>query len=221
MACRRGIDGFARGPCIGQQERPVHGQPLGRGDGERIAVIEADIAVPVADLIVTERYGTPILGTRRYQDTRLRTGLAPLNLEVVDRDHGAVEQLLLPVGGANAQPVAARNLQRRGCPFVFRAPAYDHRHPVRIASSLHPPGRRNGVPASDATVPAPRPVCAPAPRWTCRGSPAGSGPSHQPDRSASFLRRIRYGTGPLRGEPRWPMPRRRRAAPPTRQPATA
>ena len=120
------------GPCIGQQEGPVHGQPLGRCDGEDIAVIETDIAVPVADLVVAERYGSPIFGARRYQDTRLRSGLASLNLEVLHRDHGSVEQLLLPVRGADTQPVAACDLERRGCPVVFCAPAYDHRHPVRI-----------------------------------------------------------------------------------------
>ena len=132
MARRGGIDRLTRGPCIGQQERPVHGQPLGRGDGHRITMVKTDIAVPVADLVVTERDGSSILGAGRYQDTRLRTGLAPLNLEVVHRDHGAVEQLLLPVGGADTQAIAARDLQRRGCPVVFRAPAYNHRHPVRI-----------------------------------------------------------------------------------------
>ena len=95
-------------------------------------MIEADIAVPVADLVVTERDSSPILGTCRYQDTRRRTGRTPLNLEVLHRDHGAVEELLLPVRGADAQPVAARDLQGRGCPIVFRAPADDDRHPVRI-----------------------------------------------------------------------------------------
>ena len=114
MACRGGIDRLARGPRIGQQEGPVHGQTLGRGDGHRIAVVETDIAVPVADLIVKESDFTAILGARRYQDTRFRTGLSSFNLEVLDRDHGAVEQLLLPVGCADAQPVAARDLQRRG-----------------------------------------------------------------------------------------------------------
>ena len=79
MACRRGIDRLARGPRIGQQEGPVHGQPLGRRDGERIAVIEADIAVPVAYLIVTKADLTAVLGARRYQDTRLRTGLSSFN----------------------------------------------------------------------------------------------------------------------------------------------
>ena len=95
-------------------------------------MIEADIAVPVANFVVMERYGPPILGARRYQDTRLRSGLTPLNLEVLDRDHGAVEQLLLPVRGADAQPVAACDLEWRSRPFVFRAPADDHRHPARM-----------------------------------------------------------------------------------------
>ena len=95
-------------------------------------MVETDIAVPVADFIVMESDLATVLGARRYQDTRRRSGLAPLNLKVLYRDHGAVEQLLLPVGGADAQPVAARDLQRRGCPFVFRAPADHHRHPVRI-----------------------------------------------------------------------------------------
>ena len=113
MARCGGIDGFTRRPRVGQQERPVHGQPLGGGNSEGIAVIEADIAVPVADFVVMERYGPPILGPCRYQDTWLRTGLAPLNLEVVHRDHGAVEQLLLPVGGADTQAIAARDLERR------------------------------------------------------------------------------------------------------------
>ena len=58
---------------------------------------------------------------------------APFNLEVLHRDHGAVKELLLPVCGADAQPVASSTiLQRRGCPIVFRAPAYDDRHPFRI-----------------------------------------------------------------------------------------
>ena len=104
MARCGGIDRLARGPCIGQQERAVHGQSLGRCDGERIAVIETDIAVPVADFVVMERDGPPILGTCRYQDTGLRTGLASLNPEVVHRDHGAVKELLLPVRSAEAGP---------------------------------------------------------------------------------------------------------------------
>ena len=132
MARRGGIDRLTRGPRIGQQERSVHGQPLGRCDGERIAVIETDIAVPVADLIVTEADLSSVLCMAGNQDARLRTGLTFVNCEVVHRDHGAVEQLLLPVGGADTQPVAACDLERRSRPFVFRTPAYDHRHPFRI-----------------------------------------------------------------------------------------
>ena len=144
MARRGGIDRLARGPRIGQQERPIHGQPLGRCDGKRIAVIETDIAVPVEDLIVTESDLTAILGTCRYQDTRLCSGLAFLNLQVLYRDHGAVKELLLPVRGADAQPVAACDLQRRGRPIVLRAPADDHRHPIRIGPL---PVRQRGEPA--------------------------------------------------------------------------
>ena len=149
MACRGGIDRLTRGPRIGQQERPVHGQPLGGGDGEGITVIEPDIAVPVADLVVAERDGPPIFGTRRYQDTRLRSGLSSFNLEVLHRDHGAVEQLLLPVRGADAQLVSARDLKRRGCPIVFRAPADGDRHPVRMGPVRIGPFsiRRCGEPA--------------------------------------------------------------------------
>ena len=77
-------------------------------------MVETDIAVPVADFIVMESDLATVLGACRYQVTRRRSGLAPLNLEVLYRDHGAVEQLLLPVGGANAQPVAAHDLQWRG-----------------------------------------------------------------------------------------------------------
>ena len=95
-------------------------------------MIQTYIAVPVADLVVTERDGPPVLGVRRYQDTRLLPGLAQFNIEVLHRDHGAVEQLLLPVGGADAQQVAACDLQRRCHLLILRSSAYDHRHPVRI-----------------------------------------------------------------------------------------
>ena len=95
-------------------------------------MIKTDIAVPVANLVVTNADLSSVLGARRYQDTRLRTGLSSFNLEVVYRDHGAVEQLLLPVGGANAQTVTARDLQWRGRTIVFRTPAYHHRYTFRI-----------------------------------------------------------------------------------------
>ena len=85
-------------------------------------MIEADIAVPVADFVVMKRYGPPILGARQYQHTRFLTGLASLNLEVIHPDHGAVEQLLLPVRGADTQPVAARDLQRARLPDRLPSP---------------------------------------------------------------------------------------------------
>ena len=85
-------------------------------------MIETDIAVPVTDLVVTESDLTPILGARRYQDTGLRTGLSSFNLKVFNRDHGAVEQLLLPsvwrrcAVGRRARSPAARSPVRPPCP---------------------------------------------------------------------------------------------------------
>ena len=65
MAGGSGIDGLPRRPVVSQQVGPVHGQPLGRGDGQRITVIETDIVVPVPDLIVTECYLAPFVRSRR------------------------------------------------------------------------------------------------------------------------------------------------------------
>ena len=75
MARRGRIDGLARRPGVGEQERPVDGQPLGRGNSERIAVIETDIAVPVADLVMAEADPAAVVGTAGNQDARLPTGL--------------------------------------------------------------------------------------------------------------------------------------------------
>ena len=113
----------------------VRGQTLGGGNGERIAVVEADVAVPVPDLVVAERHPAPVIGAGRVISTgasstglsraspdvrpnpflalRVRSGRARQHLQVLHRDHGAVEELLLPAGGADAEPVAGGNLQRR------------------------------------------------------------------------------------------------------------
>ena len=55
------IDGLARGPGVGQQEGGVDGEPLCGGDGEGVAVIEPDVAVVVADLVVVERNGAAVV----------------------------------------------------------------------------------------------------------------------------------------------------------------
>ena len=75
MARRRRIDGLARRPGVGEQERPVDGQPLGRGDGEGIAVIETDIAVPVADLVMAEADPAAVVGMAGNQHARLPADL--------------------------------------------------------------------------------------------------------------------------------------------------
>ena len=154
MARRGRVERLARGPVVGQQEGAVHGQPLGRRYGERIAVVEADVAVPVADLVVAESCAAAVVGARRDLDrgiagrpvaglarsrtrrppglrlpaVRLRSRPGRQHLEVFDGDHGAVEELLLPVGGADPQPVADRDLQGRGRAVVLRAPAHHDRY---------------------------------------------------------------------------------------------
>ena len=158
---------------------------------------------------------------RRYQDTRLRTGPSPLNLEFLHRDHGAVEQLLLPVGGANAQPVAACDLQRRGCLLVFRTPAYNNRHPVRISPLSI---RQRGETAFPHQM-RQRPHLSPRARQHHAGlagvRPLVAVPVIDQTGPASFLHSTRYGTGLLHDGPRWPTRHLHRAAPQTQQPATA
>ena len=130
---RGGIDGFARGPVVDQQEGPVDGQTLGRSDGHRVAVIEADVVLVVADLVVAERHPAPVVGAGRDPNRghpglgRLRAGFVPPllrfvpfgrrlfpvpDLQVLDSDHGAVEELLVPLRGADPQTVADRDLER-------------------------------------------------------------------------------------------------------------
>ena len=94
-----------------------------------------------------ERHPAPVIGAGRDQDRepipsrlavpRLRPGPAPGRLpltvqdvEVLHRDHGAVEEPLLPTGGADAKPVADRDLQRRRRPVVLRPPAHRHRDAI-------------------------------------------------------------------------------------------
>ena len=232
MACRRRIDRLARRPGVGEQERPVHGQPLGRGDGQRIAVIETDIAVPVADLVMAEADPAAVVGPAGNQHARLPAGLpagfaaglpaglGPQDPEIVDRDHGAVEQLLVPVGGADPEPVAAGDLQRRGCPLVLRSPAHGDGYPVRIGRHAlrhcREPARAHQVRQ--------RPDLGPGPRQHHAG-PVGM----QPPVPVPVVDQAGQGVvlvmadmepPPWHDGPRWRRPHRRRAAPSTPPPAT-
>ena len=53
---RRGVDGLAGRFGISVEEDPVSGEPLRRGDGERIAVLETDAPVIIAYLVVMEAH---------------------------------------------------------------------------------------------------------------------------------------------------------------------
>ena len=234
MPRRGGIYGLPGGPPIGQQEGPVHGQPLGRGDGQRIAVIETDIVLVVADLVVTEPHTAPVIGARRDQNRRrfgfwvrrgrrARTfrarsfpapGPAAQNLEVFHRDHGAVEQLLLPLRRADAQPVADGDLQ--GLPHP----------PIHVPADLDDgafdirPSPKNALPHQVRQRPRLRPG---ARKDDCRlprlGAHVALPVVHQPGQGLLLV------MADMEPPPLPPCldapPRRRRAAPPTPPPATA
>ena len=158
VARRRRVDRLPCRPVVGQQEGAVHRQPLCRGDGERIAVIETDVAVPVADLVMAEGHPAPVVGARRDEDGGLLPcrlaglpepllaasppdgppfpprDLQVLHLDAFDGDDGAVEELLLPVGRADAQAVADGDLQRRRRPVVLGPAAHGDRDALDVGA---------------------------------------------------------------------------------------
>ena len=75
-------------------------------------MVEADVAVVVADLVVVEGHGAAVFGVAVDAHARLFRGAVPREMEVVDDDDRAVEQLLLPVGGADAQAVTDGDFER-------------------------------------------------------------------------------------------------------------
>ena len=62
VAGGRGVDGLAGRLVVGVEEDPVGGEPLGRGDGQRIAVVETDAAVIITYLVVMEADRAPRIG---------------------------------------------------------------------------------------------------------------------------------------------------------------
>ena len=150
VPCRRRVDRLARGPPVGQQEAAVDGQPLGARYGQRVAVIETHPAVPVDDLVVVERDDPPMIGAppdphpgRAAPDPRRAF------LHIEHGEHGAVEELLLPVRRADPQTVARRDLQRLGFCLWVAPPARLYRDPgsVRIGQHAlaHQEGERPGL----------------------------------------------------------------------------
>ena len=74
---RGGIDGLPCRPVVHQQEGAVHRQTLGRGDGHGVAVVEANVAAKIADLVVAEGNAPAVVGARGDENR----GLVPqLNL---------------------------------------------------------------------------------------------------------------------------------------------
>ena len=60
VARRRGVDGLAGRFVVGVEEDPLGGEPLRRGDGERIAVLETDAAVIIPYLVMMEAHLAPV-----------------------------------------------------------------------------------------------------------------------------------------------------------------
>ena len=109
----RGVDGLARGLLVGEHEGAVDRESLGGVHGHGVAVIEADLAVPVADLVVEELHDPAAVGTASDP----QAGLAGVRdqggmlADVEDLEVGSVEEALAEVGGAGAERVADRDLE--------------------------------------------------------------------------------------------------------------
>ena len=108
VAGRRGVDGLAGRFGISVEEDPVGGEPLRRGDGERIAVLETDAAVIIPYLVVMEAHLAPRIGAPGDEHAVLAL------LERLDSDDSAVEQAPLPMGRADAKTLAHGDVERHG-----------------------------------------------------------------------------------------------------------
>ena len=95
----------------------VDGEPLRGGEGEGVAVAQADVAVPVEDVVMTERDVAPAAGGVSFDEhARLAAAGMFRYFEGVDDDDIAVIELFLPVGRADAKALARRDVERHGVP---------------------------------------------------------------------------------------------------------
>ena len=108
MTGRRGVDGLTGGLGVSVEEDPVGGEPLGRGDGQRIAVLETDAAVIIPYLVVMEAHLATRIGAPG--DEHAVRAL----LERLDSNDSAVEQAPLPMGRADAKTLAHGDVERHG-----------------------------------------------------------------------------------------------------------
>ena len=70
VPCGGGVDGLARRLVVGEDEGAVDGEALGRVHRHRVAVVEADLAVIVGDLVVEELDDAAAVGAPAYPEAR-------------------------------------------------------------------------------------------------------------------------------------------------------
>ena len=138
VACGGGVDGFAGGLLVAEDEGAVDGATLSAGHGESVAVVEADLAMVVAHFVVPERYfPSPVGGC---PDPCPRGAVGPFVFpQLLDVQDGAVEELVFPVEGADknrADPdaVADRELERAGLCVGIAAAACLYDDPWRVGA---------------------------------------------------------------------------------------
>ena len=112
MAGERRVDGFARGAIVCEEEDAIRGRGLDTRNGERIAVVEADVAVEVAHFVGVEGHVLVVLGGCVDEDA-LAAGLDD-RAHFVDGDDASVEELVLHDGGADPQEIALGDLEVLG-----------------------------------------------------------------------------------------------------------
>ena len=109
VAGERGVDGFARGAIVGEEERPIDGQALGACDGQGVAVLETDVAVDVAGFVGVEGDVAAVFGGGGDPDA---VGVVFVHGgDVGDGDDGAVEQLVVKDGGSDAEEISACDVE--------------------------------------------------------------------------------------------------------------
>ena len=134
----RGVDGFAGGLLVAEDEGPVDGAALSAGHGESVAMVEADLAVVVAHFVVPEGYLASAVGGCPDPCPGGAVG-AFVFPQLLDVQDGAVEELVFPVEGADknrADPdaVADRELERAGLCVGIAAAACLYDDPWRVGA---------------------------------------------------------------------------------------
>ena len=113
VAGERGVDRLSRGTVVCEEEDLVGGRALGACDGQCVAVVEADVAMDIAYFVGVEGDLAALFGGAVDADPfELEIGIED-GLDAPDANAGAVEQLVVPDGGADADDVALGDLELR------------------------------------------------------------------------------------------------------------